>query len=215
MQTTQRYSTDFRYTDRLSKARYIALKYAPLLAGRVLDVGCDEAPLRTQLPPEASYIGLDINPAADVVVDLDRDDLPFDDRSFDTVVCTDVLEHLERCHAVFDELCRVSASHVIVSLPNPVRAFILELFAGASGRLKHYGLPVDPPADRHRWFFGHEDAARFLTERGRRRGFSIEQLDTEATGCCYWLGPDGTDLLDHPNIHEGTTWCVLRRDDRP
>jgi len=207
-----RYRTDFRYTDRASKATYIARKYGAILTGRVLDVGCDAAPLRALLAPPASYLGVDVRPDADVVLDLDRDRLPFPDRAFDTVLCTDVLEYLERCHAVFDDLCRVSRDRVVISLPNPLRNLLLELGAGTGGgRLKHYGLPVHPPGDRHRWFFGAAEAEHFVRERAVRNRFEVEQIDHET-----WGGPairleDGTNLFDHPNVRAGTLWCVLRR----
>ena len=207
------YVATARHTDRPSKARYIAEKYAPILEGAVLDVGCDEAPLRELVAEPARYIGVDIREDADVALDLDAQDLPFADRSFDTVVCTDVLEHLERCHAVFDELCRVSRARIVASLPNPMRAFVEHLFAGSGRALKYYGLPVDPPADRHRWFFGHDDAVRFFTERGRRNGFIVEQIDAESEGSLYWRDGSGRDVLASPNLRMGTTWCVLVRGD--
>lgn len=210
--TTLRYRSDVRYTDRASKARYIAAKYAAILRGAVLDVGCDAAPLRALVGNPGLYVGVDIRADADVAIDLERSDLPFADRSFDTVVCTDVLEHLDGCHRVFDELCRVSASRVVVSLPNPLRNLLMALFEGSQGRLKYYGLPVDAPKDRHRWFFGHDEAAAFLSERGRRQGFEVEQMDAEDGGCYPWRTAAGVDVLNHPNIRGGTLWCVLHRE---
>lgn len=205
------YRTDLRYTDRPSKAAYIADKYGAILAGSVLDVGCDKAPLRVLVAQPGRYVGVDMNAGADVVVDLDRRDLPLPSQEFDTVVCTDVLEHLERCHAVFDELCRVSRRHVIVSLPNPLRNLLNAIAEGSAGRLKYYGLPVDRPADRHRWFFGFEEAAKFLSVRGERAGFVVEQLDSEEGGCPSWRLRDGRDVLGSANVRAGTLWCVLRR----
>ncbi len=206
-----RYRTAVRYTDREGKARYIADKYRALLSASVLDVGCDAAPLRELVAHPELYKGVDIRPDADLVVDLDAAELPLPARSFDTVVCTDVLEHLERCHAVFDELCRVARGHVVVSLPNPLRNLMMALAAGTEGRLKYYGLPVDRPPDRHRWFFGHEEAVEFLTARGGRAGFRVEQIDDEEGGCPSWRDPDGRNLLGSPNVRAGTLWCVLRR----
>ncbi len=204
------YSTRLRYTDRRSKAVYIADKYAPILIGSVLDVGCDEAPLRNLVHQPFRYVGVDVRPDADRVVNLDRDDLPFADRHFDTVVCTDVLEHLERCHGVFDELCRVARGHVVVSLPNPLRILLASLLEGTGGRAKYYGLPARPPADRHRWFFGHEEAVEFVTARARENGFEVEQTDTEEEPRPVWIDR-GRDVLDHPNVAGGTVWFVLRR----
>jgi hypothetical protein len=214
-----RYATELRYTDRAGKARYIAAKYGTILGGSVLDVGCDRAPLRGLVGQPERYMGVDVEAApggADVVIDLDERDrgLPFLDRAFDTVVCTDVLEHLERCHAVFDELCRVSAGRVIVSLPNPLRSLVLALFdreGGGGGKLKFYGLPLEPPADRHRWFFGYEEARSFVEGRAAKNGFAIEQEDVESSGTYYWLDRQGRDVLDHPNVRHGNTWWVLAR----
>ncbi|MEZ6235609.1 MAG: methyltransferase domain-containing protein [Phycisphaerales bacterium] len=206
-----RYATGLTYTDRPTKAAYIADKYRAILGGSVLDVGCDAAPLRGLVARPDAYVGVDIRPDADLVVNLDKEDLPVGDQSFDTVVCTDVLEHLERCHAVFDGLCRASRRHVVVSLPNPLHALMDAIANGSQGRLKYYGLPVDPPADRHRWFFGHEEAVEFLTQRGRLAGFEVEQMDTEPGGCPSWRTRQGENLLGSANVREGTLWCVLRR----
>ncbi|CAG1001429.1 hypothetical protein PHYC_02915 [Phycisphaerales bacterium] len=205
------YHTALRYTDRESKSRYIADKYRAILSGRVLDVGCDRRQLAAHLSATAAYTGVDMAPGADVVLNLDRDNLPFPDNSFDAVIASDVLEHLERLHAVFDELCRVSASRVIVSLPNPVRNLMLEVSRGSEGRLKYYGLPVDPPKDRHRWFFGAEEAAHFLRERSRRMGFEVEQLDHQEKGLPAWIDPAGVDLLASTNARLGTLWCTLKK----
>jgi len=207
-----RYQSTLRYTDRATKARYIADKYADLLRSTVLDVGCDTAALRALVAQPGLYRGVDLGSGADVVVNLDQENLPFSDRSFETVVCTDVLEHLERCHAVMDELCRVSSNCVLVSLPNPLATLVQNLHDGGHGKIKYYGLPVDPPADRHRWFFGYEEAAAFLTQRGARQGFEVEQLDVEGSTSLYWrVGRAQRDVFASPNVQAGTTWCVLRR----
>jgi hypothetical protein len=205
------FASQMKYTDRLSKAAYIADKYASILIGSVLDVGCDQAPLRKLVHQPFRYIGVDIRPGSDRVVDLDRDDLPFPDQHFDTAVCTDVLEHLERCHAVFDELCRVSRGHVIVSLPNPMAHAVQSIFQGQGGRIKYYGLPAERPHDRHRWFFGHDEAVEFVTVRGRRNGFEVLQIDTEEGRPPAVINGAGRNILDHPNIVGGTMWFVLRR----
>jgi SAM-dependent methyltransferase len=204
------YTTTFKYTDRPSKARYIAEKYASILGGRVLDVGCDVKAVSLHLPAGASYVGVDMVGTADIVLNLDQQPLPFEAGAFDTVICTDVLEHLDRVHAVFDELCRVSASRVIVSLPNPYRNLLI-VAAENRPRFRQYGLPVDEPNDRHRWFFGAMDAQRFITERGARNGFEVEQMDVDEKGVPRVVMPDGRDLSQDPNWSLGTTWAVLRR----
>lgn len=212
------YSTAYRYADRPTKAVYISKKYGELLRGSVLDVGCDAAPLRHFVARQDEYVGVDMRADADIVLNLDHDTrpdgtiLPFADRSFDTVLCTDVLEHLERCHAVFDEVCRVARDRIVVSLPNPLGNMVEALKKGTGGRLKYYGLPIDPPADRHRWFFGFEEAAEFMKGRGAKNGFVVEQLDIEYAQDHYWyVEPDCRDVLHSLNVRAGTSWCVMKR----
>lgn len=207
----RRYQTERRYTDRESKAAYIADKYRAILAGSVLDVGCDTKRLRPLVARPDLYVGVDLCDAADVVIDLDREALPFGPGSFDTVVCTDVLEHLADPHGVFDHLCTIARGHLVISLPNPVKELLWSIWQGSGGRLKYYGLPVDPPADRHRWFFGYAEAERFLRERGARNGWVVEQCEPETTDGLYWLNGSGEDVLADPNIRWGTLWCVLAR----
>lgn len=206
-----KYTTDLTYTDRTTKAAYVASKYGAILRGSVLDVGCDQKQLLRAVGACERYVGVDLDPKADVVLNLDREDLPFEAGSFDTVVCTDVLEHLERIHAVFERICRVARRHVIVSLPNPVRTLMLAMLEGSQGRLKFYGLPVDEPPDRHRWFFGYEEAAEFLRVRGARNGLGIEQMDVSEKGLPPIVGPSGRDIAEGPNARMGTVWCVLTR----
>lgn len=215
-QTAPTYRSALRYRDRQTKAAYIADKYRQILTDSVLDVGCDTKRIGSLIPRSVKYVGIDMSPVADVVLDLDAGPLPFADRSFNTVLCTDVLEHLEHAHRVFDELCRVSDQWVIVSLPNPIRHMLEAIGTGCGSQLKYYGLPTDRPSDRHRWFFGIDDAKRFLSERGARAGYEVAQFDMEEgnslpPGCSPWLDAAGRNILDHPAFKGATLWCVLRR----
>ena len=147
--------------------------------------------------------------------------LPFEDNSFQTVLCLDVLEHLEQCHAVFDELCRVASEHVVISLPGPMASAWAGLTKGRysdESLMKFYGLPVDPPEDRHRWFFTYHEAVRFVTERGERNG--MELLQVEDNGGCTkeWnrLRRWAMRVLLHPMLDEKDLfaigmWAVLRK----
>jgi hypothetical protein len=103
---------------RQDRPRFIASRFRPYLSGSVLDVGCDVAVLRQFIEPEL-YAGVGLSPEADVKMDLEQGGrLPFDDHAWDTVVCLDVLEHLDNLHQLFDEIIRVARNHVIVSFPN-------------------------------------------------------------------------------------------------
>ncbi len=205
------YSTSLSYDSAETKAKYLVEKYRPVLGGSVLDVGCGKRLVGEHVPKPDLYVGVDLKPPCDVVVDLDREALPFEDRSFDAVICSDVLEHLESAHRMFDECCRVARSRVVISLPNPARDFLVELFQGSGGKLMYYGFPAENPGNRHRWFFGFEEAAEFVRTNATRNGWEVEQLDSIHDGCRYWLNGKGEDVLDCPNLTRGHLWAILKR----
>jgi len=163
------------FATRADRARYIAQRFSGRLSGRLLDVGCDRKFLRA-LAPECDYVGLDVAGDPDRTLDLEKvARLPFDDASFDCVVCADVLEHLDNLHAVFAELVRVCRTWLIVSLPNNWANARLRIARG-TGAFAHYGLPVEPPADRHKWFFSLSEALNFLRSRVDIYPVALEEL---------------------------------------
>jgi SAM-dependent methyltransferase len=96
---------------------------------RVLDVGCGVKPYYPYFAAAAAYVGVDVqeNPNADVHGPIEA--LPLEDGSFDVVLCTQVLEHVDDPAAAVRELHRVAApggrvlasTHgVMVYHPNPV-----------------------------------------------------------------------------------------------
>jgi SAM-dependent methyltransferase len=95
---------------------------------RVLDVGCGHKPYFPFFAEATSYVGVDVagNPAADVIGAVEA--LPLEDGSFDLVLCTQVLEHVDDPAVAVRELHRVTApggrvlasTHgVMVFHPNP------------------------------------------------------------------------------------------------
>ena len=149
------------FTQRLDRSRFIAAHFGRYLSGAVLDVGCDEGHLR-QLVPGIRYTGIDVGGHPDIVVDLEQTErLPFDDRAFNSVVCSDVLEHLDSLHRVFAELVRVTDKWLVISLPNNWTNARRAIERG-KGSFAFYGLPAERPRDRHKWFFGLTEARDFL-----------------------------------------------------
>lgn len=165
------------FPERRLRSEYIANRFRPLLKGKVLDVGCDRALLK-ELVPGLDYYGIDIGGTPDRIVDLEKEDqVPFPDNSFDCIVCSDVLEHLNNIHKIFGELLRVSRSHVVLSLPNNwVNA--RRPVARGKGHIGHYGLPIDPKPDRHKWFFSLSEGEAFI--RGQQAKFPFEIVEMYA-----------------------------------
>lgn len=94
--------------------RGLATELVPFLAslhGEVLDVGCGRKPYR-EFVPSRRYVGVDIDSpvtralaAADAF--YDGRTLPFENASFDGVLCTQVLEHVFTPEEFLTELRRV------------------------------------------------------------------------------------------------------------
>lgn len=102
---------------------------APLEATSALDAGCGEgetiARLWDVLPQRVAAVDILEDsvaftqrrfPSVDASV-ASVHELPFDDGSFDLVLCLEVLEHLERPDAALAELARVGSADVVVSVP--------------------------------------------------------------------------------------------------
>lgn len=219
------FATDYRYIDRKTKAKYVWLKYESILRGaNILDVGADECHLKEHLDADANYWGIGIGGNPDQCVDLESGHLPFDDRSYDCLLCLDVLEHIESIHDIFDELCRVSSRYVIISLPNPWGNFWRMLRKGSSDPnmpLKFYGLPDDRPEDRHRWFFGAMDADRFIGQRADRNMYRVLQSDygIDQGRSVSWLKRlkrraqtiGISNKIDRHSLYANSVWTVLER----
>lgn len=97
--------------------------FAPSASGCLLDVGCGHKPYaRLFLPYVQEYIGLDLVESAagndaDVIGSVLA--LPFDDASFDTVIATQVIEHVAEPWVMMREIARVlrPGGRVLVTAP--------------------------------------------------------------------------------------------------
>ena len=87
---------------------------------RALDYGCGTGPYRSELPGDAEYVGADIpgNPTAAIEI---RDDgtVPVPDGSFDVVLSTYALEHVEHPETYLSECYRVlrPGGTLVLSVP--------------------------------------------------------------------------------------------------
>jgi len=103
----------------------------PLKAESILDAGCGEGFTMDKLSKngigqkiegveyskEAILLGKKLFPYL-TFKEGSVYELPYQDNSFDLVVCTEVLEHLEEPSKVLKEILRVSKKYVLISVPN-------------------------------------------------------------------------------------------------
>lgn len=94
------------------------------LKGRLLDLGCGEKPYKLIYEETCeSSIGVDVETCKhdqkQVDVFASADNLPFEKDSFDTVLCTNVLEHVANMEEAFREIERViiQGGRLIVAVP--------------------------------------------------------------------------------------------------
>ncbi len=105
--------------------RHLARQAARHARGRLLDIGCGEKPYRTLFAPYVTeHVGLDHTGTqhARDAIDLYgfADAIPVEAQSFDTVLCTAVLEHLEEPAAAVAEMHRVLRNSGIAMVTAPL-----------------------------------------------------------------------------------------------
>lgn len=100
---------------------------------RVLDVGCGNGYLTHYFPQDLRTVGLDLSAAMLAqnghrpLVQGSAADLPFEDRSFDLVLCANLLHHVEDPERVLGEMVRVSRNYVAICEPNRWNPLMLAL----------------------------------------------------------------------------------------
>jgi SAM-dependent methyltransferase len=120
--------TDTGWSVRAPLAAWLRREGQASTGKRVLDVGCGLKPYYPFFVDAAEYVGVDVvaSPSADIVGPVES--LPVEDDSFDIVLCTQVLEHVDDPATAVHELHRVtkpggrvlaSTHGVMVFHPNP------------------------------------------------------------------------------------------------
>jgi len=94
--------------------------------GNVLDLGCGESPYRFLMNEnQAKYYGVDIADAEKFdynktdITHFDGKHIPFENDFFDTIICTEVLEHVEDYQILVDDIYRVLKQNgeAIITIP--------------------------------------------------------------------------------------------------
>jgi SAM-dependent methyltransferase len=125
----------------------------------LLDAGCGEGVATAWLAavaPDAAITGLDGRPDAVALlpgrvprataVSGDLYAMPFADRQFDVVVCTEVLEHLDRPDDAVRELVRVADRALLVTVPHEPW-----FRAGNVARLRYLKRLGNTPGHKNNW----------------------------------------------------------------
>lgn len=90
------------------------------LGGDVLDVGCGSKPYEKWFGKREKYVGLDVaaGPKVDLLVTTESNSWPLESDQFDTVMCTQVAEHVKNIE-IMQELLRVAkpGGTLVVSIP--------------------------------------------------------------------------------------------------
>lgn len=146
--------------------------------GGIIDVGCGDGVLLWHLRNTgALQVGADLSltrlhrsqsRCRALLVQAEATQLPFPDRTFDLVICTDVLEHLSTMEKAISELARICTTegHILISVP------CCNVYRLATGR-KGYISPYT-----HLREFSYFDVREFepvttLIDLVRKEGFAL------------------------------------------
>jgi SAM-dependent methyltransferase len=111
----------------------------PNYGGRVLDVGCGNKPYQTWFGDVAEYVGLDVVPGPDVDIVITQDEpWPVQDRYFDVLLSTQVIEHVDSLEFALEQMTRVIKEEGVVILSFP---FLYNVHGAPYDyrRFTHYG----------------------------------------------------------------------------
>lgn len=100
------------------------LKYSSYLSGRLMDFGCGSKPYQSFFQVE-EYTGVDFenegHPHQNEQIDVfyDGQTIPLPEEYFDSILCTEVFEHIFNLDAVLQELNRVLKinGHILITCP--------------------------------------------------------------------------------------------------
>jgi SAM-dependent methyltransferase len=144
-------------------------------SGRVLHIAPEpgvSAALSTA--PFLDTVTLDVDEDADVQVHADARDLPFEDGSFDAVLCSHVLEHIPEDVEAAREMARVLRTDGLALIQVPV-----DLALG-----KTYETSAPTPADREREYGQHDHVRVYgpdVADRLDKAFGAVERVDYAAS----------------------------------
>ena len=148
-------------------------------SGAVLDLGCGDGRLTAELGA-ARVTGADVSevalararrrlPGAELALLRPDEPLPFEDSSFDLVLCAETLEHVRDVQLLLSEARRVLRPGGMLAVTTPAhgRTTGLAILAGGFERMF-------PPLSPHLRFFTRRSLAGLLDDMG----FDVESVET-------------------------------------
>ena len=140
---------------------------------KILDAGCGEGFITDLLARNVELIGLeytreaiDIAKAANQEIYFVQGDIyaiPFEKNEFDLVLCTEVLEHLERPDRALRELTRVASHTILLTVPSEPWFCMGNLLTLKN--VSRFGNPIDHI--NHWTYGGFKKYVHSLTEGGQ------------------------------------------------
>jgi len=140
---------DHLVTARLGRDIYDVTRYA---RGQFLDLGCGNAPYRSWFESRVDkYLTADFPPVSEAVqVACNSENMPFQDASFDTVLCTQMLEHVPHPWLAAGEMARILKPGGILILSCP-QYWGLHEIPHDYFRFTPYGLRILFPENAWEW----------------------------------------------------------------
>lgn len=104
----------------MTQTREIILHSLAFVKGDILDFGAGSMKYKKYLAPRGTrYVAFDMVAGQNIDMVGDAHHPPFQDKSFDTIIMTQVLEHIAHPEIIFKELFRMlrSSGHCVITAP--------------------------------------------------------------------------------------------------
>jgi SAM-dependent methyltransferase len=124
--------------------------------GRLLDIGCGNKPYKELFPHVSEYFGCDVAQSNMNTVDLlcPADKIPLPDMSFDVILSTQTIEHVENYNGLLEEAFRLLKPGCFLYVSGPMYWYLHE-----------------QPHDFHRF-------TKYGLEKGlKRAGFHVQSIE--------------------------------------
>lgn len=150
---------------------------------RVLEIGIGNGIVTSVLRRNVKkVVTLDIDPQLDPDICGSILRLPFGNNSFDSILCCEVLEHLpfDSLESALSELRRVSRRHVVISLPDVTRYYVIRFLLPRLSLYKRISFPYGSPrppvtGGEHFWEIGRVHyQLKVIEDAIKKSSFHIE-----------------------------------------